>query len=153
VLLTNQEDKKIILHLPLDYMVEIIYKNKLLGGWKLKGGKCYWRSSLNPFTFTTCKKNLKFLIAQRFLVLLFYWCLGFILFFLQIKNYQALATPTDSEVKGLLDKLVVVKLNGGLGTSMGCKGPKSAISVRNELTFLDLNVQQIEVTCYTVKLG
>ena len=92
-------------------------------------------------------------MAQRFLVLLFYWCLGFILFFLQIKNYQALATPTDSEVKGLLDKLVVVKLNGGLGTSMGCKGPKSAISVRNELTFLDLNVQQIEVTCYTVKLG
>lgn len=44
-----------------------------------------------------------------------------------------------------LDKLVVVKLNGGLGTSMGCKGPKSLISVRNENTFLDLTVQQIEV--------
>ncbi|KAI4891252.1 hypothetical protein NFI96_014088 [Prochilodus magdalenae] len=54
-------------------------------------------------------------------------------------------------VKGLpenvadsLNKLVVVKLNGGLGTSMGCKGPKSLISVRNENTFLDLTVQQIE---------
>merc|ERR1711928_318128 len=45
---------------------------------------------------------------------------------------------------GMLDKLVVVKLNGGLGTSMGCKGPKSVISVRNDLTFLDLTVQQIE---------
>ncbi|GAA6065889.1 UDP-glucose pyrophosphorylase 2b isoform X1, partial [Tachysurus ichikawai] len=44
-----------------------------------------------------------------------------------------------------LNKLVVVKLNGGLGTSMGCKGPKSLISVRNENTFLDLTVQQIEV--------
>uniref|UniRef100_S4PXG0 UTP--glucose-1-phosphate uridylyltransferase n=3 Tax=Parargina TaxID=366209 RepID=S4PXG0_9NEOP len=44
----------------------------------------------------------------------------------------------------MLDKLVVVKLNGGLGTSMGCKGPKSVIQVRNELTFLDLTVQQIE---------
>jgi len=39
---------------------------------------------------------------------------------------------------------VVVKLNGGLGTSMGCKGPKSTIVVRNDLTFLDLTVQQIE---------
>ena len=45
----------------------------------------------------------------------------------------------------MLDKLVVVKLNGGLGTSMGCVGPKSLIPVRNELTFLDLTVQQIEV--------
>lgn len=44
-----------------------------------------------------------------------------------------------------MNKLVVVKLNGGLGTSMGCKGPKSLISVRNENTFLDLTVQQIEV--------
>lgn len=30
----------------------------------------------------------------------------------------------------LLNKVAVVKLNGGLGTSMGCKGPKSAIHVR-----------------------
>ncbi len=43
-----------------------------------------------------------------------------------------------------LDKLVVVKLNGGLGTSMGCKGPKSVITVRNDLTFLDQAVQQID---------
>ncbi|KAK2918455.1 UTP--glucose-1-phosphate uridylyltransferase-like isoform X1 [Channa argus] len=43
-----------------------------------------------------------------------------------------------------LNKLAVVKLNGGLGTSMGCKGPKSLISVRSENTFLDLTVQQIE---------
>lgn len=48
-------------------------------------------------------------------------------------------------VRNMLDKLVVVKLNGGLGTSMGCQGPKSVISVRNDLTFLDLTVQQIEV--------
>lgn len=41
---------------------------------------------------------------------------------------------------------MVVKLNGGLGTSMGCKGPKSLIGVRNENTFLDLTVQQIEVS-------
>lgn len=32
----------------------------------------------------------------------------------------------SSEVKNLLDKLVVLKLNGGLGTTMGCTGPKYA---------------------------
>lgn len=45
----------------------------------------------------------------------------------------------------MLGKLVVIKLNGGLGTSMGCHGPKSVIPVRSDLTFLDLTVQQIEV--------
>ena len=40
---------------------------------------------------------------------------------------------------------MVVKLNGGLGTSMGMNGPKSTVAVRDELTFLDLTVQQIEV--------
>lgn len=48
-------------------------------------------------------------------------------------------------MKGVLDKLVVIKLNGGLGTSMGCTGPKSLISLRRDMTFLDMNVQQIEV--------
>jgi len=50
----------------------------------------------------------------------------------------------DGCVKDLLDSLVVVKLNGGLGTSEGCKGSKSVISVRNDLTFLDLTLQQIQ---------
>ncbi|KAL0838419.1 hypothetical protein Bca101_090309 [Brassica carinata] len=49
-----------------------------------------------------------------------------------------------SETKNLLDKLVVLKLNGGLGTTMGCTGPKSVIEVRDGLTFLDLIVIQIE---------
>ncbi|XP_033104983.1 UTP--glucose-1-phosphate uridylyltransferase-like isoform X2 [Anneissia japonica] len=59
-------------------------------------------------------------------------------------NIQGECLDDNARVKKLLDKLVVVKLNGGLGTSMGCKGPKSVISVCNELTFLDLTVQQIE---------
>lgn len=50
----------------------------------------------------------------------------------------------QDQVGSLLNKLVVVKLNGGLGTSMGCVGPKSVIPVRSDLTFLDLTVQQIE---------
>ncbi len=58
--------------------------------------------------------------------------------------YRSIANVTSGP-KALLDKLVVLKLNGGLGTSMGCVGPKSLISVRDDSTFLDLNVQQIEV--------
>ena len=61
--------------------------------------------------------------------------------------YDSLATPKDTdEMVSLLNKVAVVKLNGGLGTSMGCSGPKSLISVRNDLTFLDLHVQQLEVS-------
>ncbi|KAK6127489.1 hypothetical protein DH2020_038764 [Rehmannia glutinosa] len=61
--------------------------------------------------------------------------------------YDTLApVPEDAaETKRLLDKLVVLKLNGGLGTTMGCTGPKSVIEVRNGLTFLDLIVIQIEI--------
>lgn len=43
-----------------------------------------------------------------------------------------------------LSKLVVLKLNGGLGTTMGCKGPKSAINVKEDENFLDLVIKQME---------
>ncbi|KAL3103673.1 hypothetical protein niasHS_000309 [Heterodera schachtii] len=61
-----------------------------------------------------------------------------------ITPYSKLEQTPRERVRELLNGLVVVKLNGGLGTSMGCKGPKSIISVRNELTFLDLTLQQIQ---------
>ncbi|XP_056856777.1 UTP--glucose-1-phosphate uridylyltransferase 2-like isoform X2 [Raphanus sativus] len=61
--------------------------------------------------------------------------------------YEKMAPVSQdvSETKNLLDKLVVLKLNGGLGTTMGCTGPKSVIEVRDGLTFLDLIVIQIEI--------
>lgn len=62
-----------------------------------------------------------------------------------ICDYNTLEQPSDAIIHKMLNKLVVVKLNGGLGTSMGCHGPKSVIPVRNDLNFLDLTVQQIEV--------
>ena len=64
-----------------------------------------------------------------------------------VLNYSDLDEISDYEtIRAMLNQLVVVKLNGGLGTSMGCSGPKSIINVRNHLTFLDLTVQQIEVS-------
>ena len=67
-------------------------------------------------------------------------------YLLQIVKYDQIPEVSASNVKGVLDKLVVIKLNGGLGTSMGCTGPKSLISLRRDMTFLDMNVQQIEVS-------
>jgi len=58
-----------------------------------------------------------------------------------IESYESIRdTPTDP---ALLGQAVVIKLNGGLGTSMGLQGPKSLLPVRDGLTFLDLIVRQI----------
>lgn len=43
----------------------------------------------------------------------------------------------------LLAQAVVIKLNGGLGTSMGLQGPKSLLEVREGTNFLDLMVRQV----------
>lgn len=61
-----------------------------------------------------------------------------------LQTYADLPSPDPLVARDLLSKLAVVKLNGGLGTTMGCVGPKSAIEVRNGMTFLDLTVRQIE---------
>jgi UDP-N-acetylglucosamine pyrophosphorylase len=57
---------------------------------------------------------------------------------------SALPEVKEEGVKHLGHKLVVLKLNGGLGTTMGCTGPKSVIEVRSESTFLDLTVEQVK---------
>ena len=59
----------------------------------------------------------------------------------QVVEYNDLANSQSVE---FLSKLAVIKLNGGLGTSMGCVGPKSVIEVRDGMSFLDLSVRQIE---------
>ncbi|XP_058225144.1 UTP--glucose-1-phosphate uridylyltransferase-like isoform X2 [Rhododendron vialii] len=60
--------------------------------------------------------------------------------------YESLDLTSDDplETKQLLDKLVVIKLNGALGTKMGFSGPRSATEVCNGLTYLDLIINQIE---------
>ncbi|KAN0045513.1 hypothetical protein ACTA71_005891 [Dictyostelium dimigraforme] len=61
-----------------------------------------------------------------------------------VLNYKDLPAITEQRTSELASKLAVLKLNGGLGTTMGCTGPKSVIEVRSEKTFLDLSVQQIK---------
>jgi len=50
---------------------------------------------------------------------------------------------TDAADRELLDRVVVLKLNGGLGTSMGMTGPKSLLEVKDGLTFLDVIAHQL----------
>jgi UTP--glucose-1-phosphate uridylyltransferase len=45
----------------------------------------------------------------------------------------------------LLDHAVVIKLNGGLGTSMGMSGPKSLLPAKDGMTFLEVIARQVEV--------
>lgn len=49
----------------------------------------------------------------------------------------------DEDATDALAQTVVIKLNGGLGTSMGMTGPKSLLEVKDGLTFLDITARQI----------
>jgi UTP--glucose-1-phosphate uridylyltransferase len=49
----------------------------------------------------------------------------------------------DEADAGLLDQAVVIKLNGGLGTSMGMTKAKSLLEVKDGKTFLDLIAEQV----------
>jgi UTP--glucose-1-phosphate uridylyltransferase len=42
-----------------------------------------------------------------------------------------------------LDRTVIIKLNGGLGTSMGMTKAKSLLEVKGDMTFLDVIVRQV----------
>lgn len=50
-------------------------------------------------------------------------------------------TPVGSG--NALDQTVIIKLNGGLGTSMGLEIPKGLLEIRQGQTFLDLTVTQV----------
>ncbi len=49
----------------------------------------------------------------------------------------------DLTRRAALAQTAVIKLNGGLGTSMGMTGPKSALVVKDGLTFLDVIARQV----------
>lgn len=49
----------------------------------------------------------------------------------------------DAALKDAFAKTAVIKLNGGLGTSMGITGPKAALPVTDGETFLDIIAKQV----------
>jgi len=57
-----------------------------------------------------------------------------------VPSYDDLPDEADAEA---LDKTVVIKLNGGLGTSMGMEQAKSLLEVKEGKSFLDIIAGQV----------
>ncbi|RRD50810.1 UTP--glucose-1-phosphate uridylyltransferase [Arachnia propionica] len=51
---------------------------------------------------------------------------------------------SDEQAREAIGATVIIKLNGGLGTSMGLDKAKNLLEVRDGLTFLDLIVRQVQ---------
>jgi UTP--glucose-1-phosphate uridylyltransferase len=60
----------------------------------------------------------------------------------EVPDAATLARHRDAGLAAL-DRAVVVKLNGGLGTTMGLTQAKSLLPVKDDLTFLDIIVRQV----------
>ena len=60
----------------------------------------------------------------------------------EITDAEKLSGLTEAG-RAALEKLAVIKLNGGLGTSMGLSRTKSLLKVKNHHTFLDIIARQI----------
>src|SRR6478752_7751584 len=54
----------------------------------------------------------------------------------QLPVAETLPAPAEADLLPLLQRTVVIKLNGGLGTGMGLEKAKSLLTVREGLSFL-----------------
>jgi UTP--glucose-1-phosphate uridylyltransferase len=63
----------------------------------------------------------------------------------EIPSVTALSVAARDAGVAALSRAVVIKLNGGLGTSMGMTRAKSLLTVKDGLTFLDVTARQMEV--------
>jgi UTP--glucose-1-phosphate uridylyltransferase len=61
-----------------------------------------------------------------------------------VRDLPRLADLPEAGEPRLLDRVVVLRLNGGLGTTMGLDGPKSLIEVKPGKRFLDVIARQVE---------
>src|SRR4051794_36158442 len=60
----------------------------------------------------------------------------------ELQHADDLPDPGE-DGRAALDRTIVLKLNGGLGTSMGMTKAKSLIEAKDGLTFLDITVRQV----------
>ncbi len=62
----------------------------------------------------------------------------------EVEDWDRLVAATLEADASMLAQTVVVKLNGGLGTSMGLQKAKSLLEIKPGLTFLDLIIRQVQ---------
>jgi UTP--glucose-1-phosphate uridylyltransferase len=60
-----------------------------------------------------------------------------------LPRLDQLPGPPPDQARDVLNRLVIVKLNGGLGTSMGLSGPKSLLEIKPGTSFLDVIARQV----------
>ena len=60
-----------------------------------------------------------------------------------LPRLDELPEPSPGQARDVLGRLVILKLNGGLGTSMGLSGAKSLLEVKPGATFLDVLATQV----------
>ena len=60
-----------------------------------------------------------------------------------VTDVPKLEETTEVDPGDALERVVVIKLNGGLATTMGLRQPKSMIEARDGLTFLDIIIGQL----------
>jgi UTP--glucose-1-phosphate uridylyltransferase len=60
-----------------------------------------------------------------------------------LPRLDELPEPPPGQAREVLDQLVIVKLDGGLGTGMGLSGPKSLLEVKPGARFLDVIATQV----------
>jgi len=61
----------------------------------------------------------------------------------EIPHLDTLSPETIAKGHAMVQHVGILKLNGGLGTTMGCSGPKSAIKIFGNDTFLDIIAAQV----------
>ena len=61
----------------------------------------------------------------------------------EIDPYNLISKKQETLGLKALHKVIYVKINGGLGTSMGCTGPKATIPIKGKKTFLDYILKDI----------
>lgn len=59
-----------------------------------------------------------------------------------LDNAENLSQDMEKTGENMIPKTVIIKLNGGLGTSMGMKTAKSLLTVKGQHSFLDIIVRQ-----------
>jgi len=62
-----------------------------------------------------------------------------------LPDIEVMSSPELEETgKQKMDRTVIIKLNGGLGTSMGMQKAKSLLTIKNGFSFIDIIVRQAE---------
>lgn len=64
----------------------------------------------------------------------------------ELQNYDKLDNSLFQFGKSVSKNTISIKLNGGLGTSMGLSEAKTLLKIKGELTFLDIIAKQVEVS-------